>query len=232
MIGLEVGLGTHQQQGTYDASCGCTFESGTGTGFLGSLVFELPLDYEWAVGLKGGIDFKNTSGTKHVIDTAIIVDQTNDEIDTLTPWDLNRIGNVKTTYVNFTPFVQYQFFRMGPFVQTGLGVGILVANHFEHHRELLSTDATLASGRQLHNIRFNSSGTREETVEDAEITDVSKLRLGVQLAAGYNIAVSERSILTPMLTYDFPLTTIRDQKAADWKIGSLYASAVLKFKLD
>src|SRR4051812_30058623 len=58
MIGIELGLGTHQQQGTYNAACGCTFANGSGEGFLGNLVFELPLDYEWALGAKAGIDFK------------------------------------------------------------------------------------------------------------------------------------------------------------------------------
>src|SRR5205823_6565818 len=58
MAGIQVGLGEHTQQGTFTADCGCTFESGTGSGFLGMALFELPLDYEWAVGIMIGPDFK------------------------------------------------------------------------------------------------------------------------------------------------------------------------------
>lgn len=231
MVGVEFGIGQHQQQGTYNADCGCTFVDGTGTGLLGNLLFELPLDYEWALGAKIGMDFKNTTSRTAVFDTAII-EFPQQERDTVSALAFDRIGDVKATYVNFTPFVQYQFFRMGPFLQAGAGIGILVANHFTHHRELSSTDGRLLDGTIIHDLRFKSTGTLEETIQDGEIETPNKLRLGISVSAGYNVGVSERSVLTPMLTYDLPLTTLSDTKASGWKIGSLYASAVLKFKLD
>src|SRR5438094_642147 len=46
MVGIELGVGKHTQQGTYLAACGCTFQNGSGAGFMGNLVFELPLDYD------------------------------------------------------------------------------------------------------------------------------------------------------------------------------------------
>lgn len=231
MVGIEFGLGKHQQQGTYNADCGCVFEDGTGTGFMGNLLFELPLDYEWALGIKAGMDFKNTTSHRAVFDTAVI-EFAQDESDTVSALGFDRVGDVKATYLNFSPFVQYQFFRMGPFLQAGIGLGLLVANHFTHHRELGSTDGKLLDGQVIHDLRFKSTGTLEETIQDGEIANANKLRLGVALSAGYNVAVSERSVLTPMLTYDLPLSTLSDTKASGWKIGSLYGSAVLKFKLD
>jgi hypothetical protein len=231
MVGIEFGLGKHQQQGTFDADCGCTFENGTGTGFLGNLLFELPLDYEWALGIKAGIDFKNTTSRRAVFDTAVI-EFPEEESDTVSALGFDRVGDVKATYLNFSPFVQYQFFRMGPFLQAGVGIGLLVANHFTHHRELGSTEGKLLDGRTIPDLRFKSTGTLEETMQDGEISDVNKLRLGIALSAGYNVGVTERSVLTPMLTYDLPLSTLKDKQASGWKIGSLYASAVLKFKLD
>jgi hypothetical protein len=230
IVGIEVGVGEHQQQGTFDCDCGASFGVGSGSGFLGSLVFELPIDYSWAIGIKGGIDFKNITGTIGVIDTAIINDVANQN-DTIDALSLNRVAYVKTTYLNFSPYVQYQFFRMGPFVQAGLEVGLLLANQFKQTRQLTGTTATVG-GQIFNDLRF-TNGTLEETVPNTAIDDnVNKLRLGVVLSAGYNIPVSEKSILSPLLTYDFPLTTIRDLGANGWKIGSLYATVILKFRLD
>ena len=231
MIGIEVGLGKHAQQGTFNANCFCTFQNGTGTGFMGSLVFEVPLDYEWAIGVKGGIDFKNTTSTTPVFDT-VVISATGSQNDTLPSLLINRIGDVKTTYLALSPYIQYQFFRMGPFVQAGPTFGFLMANHFTHTRQMTST-----SVGSFSNLRFASNGTEEETVQDDPITNVNSLRIGLLISAGYNISISERSVLSPLLSYDFPLTSLRSdasgvEGSSGWKIGSLYASAVLKFKLD
>ena len=229
MIGIEVGFGKHQQQGTYGASCGCLFQDGTGSGFLGSLVFELPINYEWVLGIKGGIDFKNTTSTTILNETAI-VNNTATQSDTIASMPISRIGNAKTTYVTLSPFIQYQFFRMGPFLQMGPTFGLLVANHFTQTRQLLS-DQAIVGGQTFSNLRF-VNGTLEETVDDGPIDNISNLRVGLLLSAGYNVVVSERSVFTPMLTYDYPLTSLRSTAATGWKIGSLYASAVLKFLLN
>jgi hypothetical protein len=52
MVGIEIGLGQHTEQGNLACDCGANFSGGTGTGLLGNLLFELPLDYDWAVGIK------------------------------------------------------------------------------------------------------------------------------------------------------------------------------------
>src|SRR5438876_12214079 len=72
MAGIEIALGQHTQQGTFQGNCNCTFDNGTGSGFLGRALFELPLDYEWAVGIMIGPDFKKFSGTTGINEQAII----------------------------------------------------------------------------------------------------------------------------------------------------------------
>src|SRR5687768_15792398 len=70
--GIELGLGLHREQGNFQAICNCTFEDGTGSGLLAALTFNLPLDYDWAIGLKAGIDFKGFATEAMIIDTAQI----------------------------------------------------------------------------------------------------------------------------------------------------------------
>jgi hypothetical protein len=237
MVGVELGFGNHQQQGMFQAACKCEFDQGTGTGFMGSLMFELPLSYEWVVGFKGGIDFKNTTGTVAVNDVATIQFQKNDSVATGVI-GFNRIGVNKITYLSLTPFVQYQFFRLGPFVQVGVDVELAMSSHFTHTRELTTSNVTEydANGNvvgTLNNVRF-TNGTMDETLQDGTITDLNSLQLGALLTVGYDISLNERSVVAPMISYEFPFTLMRanGDLANNWKISTLYASIGLKYKLN
>ncbi len=233
LFGVELGFGSHKQQGVYQAACKCDFPEGSGTGFMGSLVFELPVTYEWVLGLKGGIDFKNTFSRVSISDTATIRFPRPIQGDSVTTGVItfDRLGTVKTTYLTFSPFVQYQFFRLGPFIQAGLGVSILIANHFTHQRELTSSTVTPLNGTPIQNLRFEN-GTLDETLQDGPITDARGLRLGALLGVGYDISMNERAVIAPMITLDLPLTTIRDPLATGWKMQSIFASIELKYKLN
>lgn len=238
LVGVELGFGNHQQSGTFQAACRCEFDQGTGTGFMGSLLFELPLSYEWVVGFKGGIDFKNTSGTVPVSDTATIQFQKNDSVATGVI-GFNRIGQVKVTYLSLTPFVQYQFFRLGPFIQVGVDVELAMSSHFTHTRELTTSTVQLHDkngnpiGQPLTNVRF-TNGTMDETLQDGTITDLNSMQLGALLTVGYDISLTERSVVAPMISYEFPFTVMRNNGdlANNWKISTLYASIGLKYKLN
>jgi hypothetical protein len=228
-VGVFAGLGKHAQQGTFNATCGCTFENGDGNGLLAGAFFELPIDYEWAVGLALGFDAKHTASTVSQPDTAIVQDdQGNTDLAVL---DINRTSSITTKYLMIAPYAQYQFFRMGPFIQAGPSIGVLIGSDYQQNRNLQQTDAVI-NGQQAHNLRFQN-GTLTQPIDASQpIPDVSGLRLGLLVSAGYNIQVSERSVFSPLLTYDFPLTVISTTRATGWKIGSLYASAEIKFRLD
>jgi hypothetical protein len=229
MVGIEIGVGQHAEMGTADCDCGAQFAGGTGTGLIGSLLFELPIDYGWAIGIKGGIDFKNFSTTNNVNDPFIFVVPNSSKLDTTTVLD-NRVANIKTTYLDFAPYVQYQFFRMGPFIEAGLDVGFLIANSLTQNRQLPQGTSIGYNGTNYPNVTF-PNGTLTEEIQGGS-TSVSSLRLGLLLSAGYNIQVSERSVFSPLITYDFPLTVAGSTGGSNWRIGSLYASALLKFQLN
>jgi hypothetical protein len=230
LAGIEIGIGQHSEMGTAICTCNSIFTGGNGKGLLASLFFELPLDYEWAIGVKGGIDFKNFSTTSNVPQVVVVEENSNNSETTTLP--VNLVANIKTTYLDFAPYAQYQFFRMGPFVQAGLAFGFLVANNLTQNRQLPEgTGVPAMNGNPaLNNVTF-TNGTLTEVIQ-AGSTSVSALRLGLLLSAGYNIQVSERSIFSPLITYDLPLTVAGNTNGSNWKIGSLYASALLKFQLN
>jgi hypothetical protein len=230
MVGIEIGLGQHTEQGNLACDCGANFSGGTGTGLLGNLLFELPLDYDWAIGVKAGIDFKNFSTTGIVNDVVIVEPANTSQYDTVS-MNISRVGTIKATYLSFAPYVQYQFFRMGPFVQAGVDFGILIANNLTQDRQLIQNYVTPAGQPTIYNLTF-TNGTNEEVIQNGTQTAVNTLRIGLLLSAGYNIAVSERSVFAPLLTYDFPVTSTGNTTLSNWKIGSLYFSGELKFRLD
>ena len=163
----------------------------------------------------------------------MIVEPLNSNQPDTVSMNINRVGSIKATYLSFAPYVQYQFFRMGPFVQAGVDFGFLISNGITQNRQLIKNSVTLSDSlhTQLNNLTF-TNGTTSEVFQSGTQTDVNKLRLGLLLSAGYNIALSEKSVFSPLLTYDFPLTATGNTALSNWRIGSLYASAVLKFRLD
>jgi len=232
MIGVEAGFASHSQIGTFQAACGCDFDEGSGSGFVGNILFELPIDYSWAFGIKTGIDFKNTSGTAFVHDTAVIRFVRNgDSLTTSGRIDFNREGDVSLTYLNFIPYARYQFYRDGPFLQLGAGIDLLVGSHFTHKRTLTKTTAQLEDNTTIDNIKFEN-GTREETLEDGEVTNASGIRLGALLTFGYDFPASERSVISPMITIDYPISAVRQENAQGWKLSTVEGSVAFKFKLN
>jgi hypothetical protein len=230
--GVEVGIGLNRQEGTFNAACNCEFADGKGTGFIANLVFELPLNYDWAISLKAGVNAMTTASDVIVIDNATIRYEPGDSLAT-GKIRFNRHGDVSTTYLTLIPGVKYQFFRGGPFIQLGAGIGFLVlGNSFTHTRQLSSSTVVLEDGSTVEGVTFES-GTLEETLEDGEIKDVEKLRLSAIISAGYDIPLSDKALISPMVGYDFPFTTLRSNSTAtDWKISSLQLMVGLKFILE
>lgn len=229
MLSLEAGFGQHLQAGTYDCQCGATFEGQSGNGFLANLMYELPLDYSWVLGIKGGVDFKNIKGSELMTEQGVQRHAFNGDSLTLKDATFDRTATVDLTYVGIAPFIKYQFERLGPFVQLAPHFQFLVSNHLTHRRELLNTTEEIDG--VVYPIVFNN-GEQFETLEDGEVPFVTGMRISLQMTAGYDIELSETSLIAPMITYELPFTKIREELANDWKINSFFGSVAIKFRMD
>jgi hypothetical protein len=231
MIGVELGLGLHTQEGQFQADCGCTFPSGSGNGFLGGLLFELPVSYQWTFGLGLKFDLKGYKTSVFVTDTATIYYTANDSVSRGNI-DFQRNGTVKETFFTLAPFVRYDFFRNGPFIQAGPGIGFVLTNHFTHTRDLLTSTVTLQDNTQISNVSFEN-GTRSQVLQDGKIDNALGTRISAILTAGWNIPVGDNAVIAPMFTYDLPFTKVRDDILAQgWKIQSMFFTVGLKYKLE
>jgi hypothetical protein len=239
MIGVELGLGQHMQNGTFQAICQCEFAQATGIGFLAGLLFELPVSYQWTFGLGVKFDFKGYTAVTSVTDQVSVTYTSSipghDSVSS-GQLPLERDGKIKETFLVLAPFIRYEFFRNGPFVQVGPGFGFLLSSNFTHTRILTSSTVTLSDNTTISNIRFDN-GTREQELENGKIANVNPLRISALVTAGWNIPVGDNAMLAPMVTLDFPFTPVRPNfvgisGANNWKITSLYFSAGLKYKLE
>ncbi len=232
MFSIEAGFAQHVQGGTFDCDCGVTFEGQSANGFLANLMYELPLDYTWVIGLKGGIDFKGLKGSQLKNEDLVVTFA--DRGDSLTireGMSVERTDVVDLTYVGFAPFIKYQFARVGPYVQVGPNIQFLVGSHILHRRELISPFTVERDPGEFIPIKFNN-GERFEILQDEELTTANGTRISLQITGGWDFELSERSLISPMITYELPFTTVRDDLADNWKITSLYGSVAIKFRMD
>jgi hypothetical protein len=230
MFSIEGAFGQHVQSGSYDCDCGITFTGQSANGFLANLMYELPIDYSWVIGLKAGIDFKGLKGDELKNEKLVITWRPQGDSLSVKNSTTDRTAKVDLTYVGFTPFLKYQFARVGPFVQAGPNIQFLVSSHILHQRELLSGTVTDDQGKE-YPWRFNNN-ERFEVLQDEELTTANGMRMSIQLTGGWDFELSDHSLIAPMVTYEFPLTTVRDDLANDWKITSIYGSVAIKFRID
>jgi hypothetical protein len=195
----------------------------------------LPVSYEWTFGLGLKFDFKGYVSTVNVVDQAAIFDVQKDSTFTAT-FPFQREGTIKETFFVIAPFARYEFFRNGPFVQAGPGIGLLMSSKFTHKRILTSSEIHLDDGSTITNVRFGN-GTREETLEDGKIVNVASTRISALITAGWDIPVGDHAVFAPMATLDLPLTTVRPNAvgpsgSSNWQIFSMYFTVGLKYKLE
>ncbi|MDP4286920.1 MAG: hypothetical protein Q8922_03200 [Bacteroidota bacterium] len=227
-IGFEFGVGRDTQSGEVDAACGCSFADGSGTGFRGAVSYEAPLFFGIRGGVKSGLEFKRTHGSIAITEPAII-QASGSGTDTVMQMPINRVLDVSITYITFMPYLSYFIPGIPLFLQLGTTVSDLQSSTFKETRQLATTSLTV-NGHTIPDMRFQNGATTE-TLSDGPIQDANKLRVAAQMSIGYYVVDVFGFGVAPMVTYDLPLSTVRDVTATNWKISSIYGTVMLKFGL-
>ena len=226
-FGIEAGNGWHKQSGEFSGPCSCADEQGaTGSGFVGSIFFELPKIGDFVFGLKAGLDHKNASSSSLSKDTAVVFGSEG-TVDTVGGFEMNHTGTYKLTYFFIAPYVQYQLIPEGAFIQIAPSVSVMVANHLLQAQSFANDSVHYPGGTIAP---LFSNGAKQETIMDGNIPEVSSLRVSALLSAGWNISLLGFT-LAPMVTYDLPLTNVRNANATGWKVSSINGTIALKFGL-
>ena len=222
-FGFEFGVGQNSQQGSFYSG----FTGGTGSGWSGSLFFELPITNDFDIGLKAGYDRKNITSSFSENESGTIV--TNSQVDTSVQIPVNRAGMVTASFIRFEPFVQYQILHSNFFVQLGMGISSITSSNISQTKTIANNSITLPNGTTINNLDF-TNGSNAESVQNGEIPGESGLRGSGIVTAGYNIIIGKSSLL-PMLTYEYPFSNIGSENSSNWRISTIYGSIAMKFNL-
>jgi hypothetical protein len=207
-IGVEAGVSNNVQNGYYLAPCQCTFAKGTGIGFGGSVFYELPAVSDVVFGIRSGVQYQQ------VTDYEVV------------PSTLNRIANgdeqqTMLTYLSLGPSVRYTIPSTAIFLRVSPEVHYLLSSDFHHMEPSMS-------GHRAGTTQIPAHGSSEE---NPVIDDIRRVRMSAKFSAGYDLLLGS-SILSPLLTYDVPLNTIRSNSTdKDWKISSFFGSVMVRFPL-
>lgn len=207
-LGLEDGISYNIQKGHFKAPCECTFAKGTGLGYASSLFFELPLAEDFEIGIASGIQ------NQEVTDYEVV------------PATLQRIADgdeqkTRLLYLNISPYVRYTIPSTAIFLRVAPAIQYLLSSEFHHTEGGTSGNSSVPTQTPQH----GGSAT------DPVIDDLRDIRYAAKFSAGYDFNISPL-ILSPVLTYDLPLNTIRSNSTDNgWNISSFLGSVMLRFKL-
>jgi hypothetical protein len=229
-LSIEAGYGRHSELGTWSGNCGCDFSGGSGNGLVVSIGATTPLLPTLSVGGSVGIDYKQTTNSSHVFENAVVqtIQNSKEVVDTVA-LSVQRDLEIATTYITIAPAILYYPLEAGPFLRISPELSLLTSSHVSQTRRLQSTSGTLSDGSTVSNLRF-TNGTTIEQLQAEPIEEANSLRYSLNLGAGYDISFGNIAI-SPMVIYDYPLNTISDKGAEDFKISSIYGVLGLKMKL-
>jgi len=230
-LGFEGGYSRNSQMGKLDGGCGCEeFSDGAGDGMVFAVSFSMPLMPSVQIGGFFGIDSRKIKMSRQSSEFMVFqtVENSKEIMDTST-LPMRRDAEVTTSYLTIAPTITYCPLEVGPFLRVAPAVSLLVSDHIQETRTLTSNSAKLRDGTAVNNLRF-TNGTTEEKLQDAPIKEAHSVRYSLNLGAGYDISFGNIAI-SPMVIYDYPLNTISDKNAEDFKISSVYGVVGLKLKL-
>lgn len=226
LIGFELGAGQTTQEGSFTAPCGCTFSSGSGTDFIGSILYERRLSRVFSGGVKAGADSKRfLSSHIYVYPNPTQAMTSSGSTETFTNFSLQDNGEVTTTYVTLAPYLKYNVLGTLIFVQAAPELGVLAYSHFYQHRNNLS--GTNSNGQNVTGLRY-PSGISDTTLENNPLQDISTIRFSALLSAGIDLAIMGIAI-SPTITFDLPFSDVRPVNENGWRLSSLYGSVTFKF---
>ncbi len=226
-FGIEFGEGFHSQSGEVWDSCGCNPGSGLGSGLTIGILGDVPSYFGLRAGIKARLDYKKTSGSDVFLDSVIVQSGSTGQV-VAGRIPLTHRLDITATYLSLSPYLSYEIPNTGLYFQFGPSVSDLLSSQLTETRSIKYSTVTL-NGQAFNNVvLFN--GSNSETTADGPISYVNQWRVSALISAGYEIPVG-RSTIGPVVSYDYPLTTIRSVNASNWKISSIYGTIVLKFGL-
>ncbi len=193
-------------------NCCPEFESGSGSGISGGLLFEYPFTNSFLLNLRTGIIQKNGLLEKTEPE-AVSVNLT--EVD----GEFTHSIDAGLMLASFQPMLSYRLLD-NLYINAGAGAGILLSKTYEQKEEITKpTDQGV----------FMDTGTRRRNEKSGDISETSSFLLDAVFGLAYELPLnSDGTIkLAPEVFYDFGISSILNNE--DWNVSSLRFGLSLKY---
>ncbi len=231
-IGFMIGPGVNFQSGSFFSSCPCEFEGGSGFGFTFGPNYERDVFTATKIGAAILFDFSSIAASYVEIEDIEARSQTSDYSEVI-PISIENTADAAFFSVGILPYFKWEplhFF----FVRGGLHVSYLATSNLKHTQTLLQNTVVL-SNKEIGVVKLlddngNPAPDNELVIEDVDFPELNPLRIGFVPALGFNARVSERLFVSPVVSYEYPLTNVSDQ-GDNFKINSLRFFLELRYAI-
>jgi hypothetical protein len=196
-IGIEANWTQAMAAGRY-ISCGCgEFDRGKGTGGNAAFVFSIPFKQNLTFNLSAGYTTFGANYSRTAFDTAVIFDPS--ETDSVMAVTLKNIGSWHAAYLAVAPELEFHATTsLHLLAAPEIGVFLGGRERFEHQLPDSS------------DIRFQSTGTRQEILGDQPIRFANNLTLAFRVGVGYEVNLGSVRLM-PEAEAVYSLTSIFSQ---------------------
>jgi hypothetical protein len=218
-LGLFIGLGQNVELGSFNTSgCPCEFEGGTGLDFIIGALYEHEIVPAIRYGIAVGYNPKSLTSTFREREMVGFMPKGASDSEYVPIWFRYRTQS-NFSYFPVIPYLKWQPSKI-MFLKLGLDASFLVSSHLTHTKEVLDNTATLSTG-EIVSVSF-ADGTNTHTLADGKFPSPNSMVWSLEPSLGFNIQLSKKIFLSPVLQFSIPLSTVADYgngfKFSAWRI--------------
>lgn len=206
-LGGFAGLGGVMQGGTITTDCQCDFTGGGGTQFVVGGVFERLTRSQLIWGVAVGYDRRGLTGQFTEIEGVAQKSPSGREFTV--PMTFLNEADLALDVVTVMPYLKLKPF--GPvFVRAGASVGYVLSSSLVHRKTLTTSDVVFPNG-EVASAELSGVDGPSVVLQDGPVKELQPLQLGIFGGVGVDVNLSKKVVLSPMLQYFQPITSISAQ---------------------
>lgn len=206
-LGGFAGIGGVMQGGTITTDCQCDFNGGGGTQFVIGGVFERLTRSQLIWGVALGYDRRGLTGQFSEIEG--VAQRSPSGREFTVPMTFLNEAELALDVITVMPYLKLKPF--GPvFLRVGGSIGYVISSSLVHRKTLKTSEVVFPNG-EVATAELTGVDGNSVVLQDGPVSELQPLQLGVFGAVGVDISLSKKVIMSPMLQYFQPLTTISAQ---------------------
>ncbi len=208
-LGGFAALGGVTQGGTITTDCQCDFTGGGGTQFAVGAVFERMTRSQLVWGVALGYDRRGLTGQFTEIEG--VTQRSPSGREFTVPMTFLNEADLSLNVITVMPYLK--LYLLGQvFVRAGGSLGYVVSSSLKHVKTLTTNEVVFPNG-EVASAELVGIDGKSVQLQDGPVKQLQPLQIAIFGAAGIDIKLSKKVVMSPMLQYQQPLTSISTQGA-------------------